>query len=63
MCWEWGIEEVGLDILSVTCPETSGGAEIRRQVYMTLDPSRDRLWRQELGSCLPSAYTLLSVSS
>ena len=62
MCWEWGIEEVGLDILSVTCPEISGG-EIRRQVYMTLDPSRDQLRRQELGSCPDSAYTLLSVSS
>jgi len=33
VCWEWGIEEVGLDLRSVTCPETSGGGDQEAGVY------------------------------
>ena len=62
VCWGWGIKEMGLDMLSVTCPETSRSRD-QEVVGCDCDPKRDQLRRQELGSCRYTAYLLHSVCS
>lgn len=58
----WEVEEVGLDMLSVTCPETSE-EEIKEAVGCDCGSQRDQLWRQELGSRHHRTCSFHSVSS